>query len=386
MKSKSIQSFRDEAKDLDARIIQEMQRIGPRNVAELSRLTGAHPETVRYKVKKQFRKLGFRIHAEVAYRKLGLVLYWAELRLSPRFGGNPRSLFVEMNKSCYLVYYAKLLPQGNFVGLFAIPSGRGPDHNKLLSHMHDKEILQSFLFNEVTAARHPAMNPRFFNFQSGKWEVDWNAVRLSEAADLRASKERPVKVDYQDLLILKELQLDAQQHIISIAKKVRVHQKTLEYHYREHLQKKNLVSGFIVRWQHDLERSVSHTTLMTRLTFRNLGSDLRSVQSTVTRIPFLWAEDLQANETYLATIHIPIQEMTSTLDYLNRFIPDLYGRVELSFVKRSEASAFTIPHHMFKNGWTYDLERMKRAVASQKKEKRDGLDVAAAADLVKRGH
>jgi hypothetical protein len=130
--------------------------------------------------------------------------------------------------------------------------------------------------------------------------------------------------------------------------------------------RKKLISGFLVRWQHDIESSVSHATLMARLTFRNLGNSFASVQKAVSKIPFLWAEDYQADGTYIATVHIPVQETTSTFDYLNSQTPDLYGKIELSFVKRSEASMFTIPYYMFDKGWKYDLEKMKRSFRSLK--------------------
>lgn len=366
-RTRTIQRFERESDDLEARIIEAIQKAGPKNVSRLSRLTGAHAETVRYKLNKRFKKLGFHIHAEVDYRKLGLVPHWAELRLSPKLAGTPRSLFLAMNEHAYLVYYGKLLPQGNFVCLFAIPEGREKEHEAFLTYLQNREMLQGYTLNEVTGTSRPAMNPRFFNFQSNRWDVDWNQVKLSNATELKIERRvQPADIDYYDLLLVKELQMDALQHIASIAKKVRVHQKTLEYHYRVHLQKEKLVSGYLVRWQHDIERSVSHSALMARLTFRNLGNSFASAQKAVSKIPFLWAEEFQADGTYIATVHIPVQEATSTFDYLNSQIPDLYGKVELSFVKRSEASAFTIPYQMFDKGWKYNLEKMKRPFKSLK--------------------
>jgi DNA-binding Lrp family transcriptional regulator len=370
-RTRTVQRFERGSDDVEAKIIEAIQKTGPKNVSKLSKLTGAHAETVRYKLNKRFKKLGFHIHAEADYRKLGLIPYWAELRLSPKLAESPRSLFLTMNEHAYLVYYGKLLPQGNFVCLFAIPEEREKEHDAFLAYLQNSQMLQSYTLNEIAGSRHPAMDPRFFNFQSNKWDVDWNDVRLSQASDLKIERKvRPANVDYYDLLLVKELQMDALQHIVSIARKLRVHQKTLEYHYRVHLQKEKLVSGYLVRWQHDIETSVSHSALMARLTFRNLGNSFASVQRAVSRIPFLWAETVQVDGTYIATVHIPVQEATSTFDYLNSQIPDLYGKVELSFVKRSEASAFTIPYQMFDEGWKYDLEKMKRPFMSFKQNRR----------------
>ena len=366
-RTRTVQRFERESNDVEAEIIEAIQKVGPKNVNKLSKLIGAHPETIRYKLNKRFKKFGFHIHAEADYRKLGLAPYWAELRLSPKLAGSPRSLFLAMNEHAYLVYYGKLLPQGSFVCLFAIPEGREKEHEAFLTCLQDCEILQSYTLSEIIDSRHPAMNPSFFNFQSNRWDVDWNRVKLIQTPIIRiVRKVQPVGVDYCDLLLVKELQIDALQHIISIARKVGVNQKTLEYHYRVHLQKEKLISGYSVRWQHDIERSVSHSALMARLTFRNLGNSFMSVQRAVSKIPFLWADEVQADGTYVATVHIPVQEATSTFDYLNSQIPDLYGRIELSFVKRSEASAFTIPYQLFHKGWKYDLEEMKRLFKSFK--------------------
>jgi DNA-binding Lrp family transcriptional regulator len=367
VRTRTVQRFAREPDDVESKIIEAIQKAGPKNVYKLSRLIGAHPETVRYNLNKRFRKLGFHIHAEADYRRLGLVPYWAELQLSPKLVGSPRSLFLAMNEHAYLVYYGKLLPQGNFVCLFAIPEGREKEHEAFLTFLQNSEILQSYTLNEIVGSRHPAMNPSFFNFQSNRWDVDWNRVMLVQVPDMKIDRKvQPVDVDYCDLLLVKELQMDALQHIISIARKVGVNQKTLEYHYRVHLQKEKLVSGYPVRWQHDIERSVSHSALMARLTFRNLGNSFTSVQRAVGKIPFLWAEEVQVDGTYIATIHIPVQEATSTFDYLNSQVPDLYGKAELSFVKRSEASAFTIPYMMFDKDWKYELAVMKRPFRSFK--------------------
>lgn len=360
-RARTVQRFGKDSADVEARIIDAIQKVGPKNVSKLSRLIGVHPETVRYKLNRRFRKLGFHIHAEADYRKLGLVPHWAELRLSPKLAESPRSLLLAMNEHAYLVYYGKLLPQGNFACLFAIPEGRAEEQKSFLTYLQDNEMIQSYTLKEVTGSRRPTMNPRFFNFQSNRWDVDWNQVKLSQGPEMKIEgKAQQADIDYQDLLLVKELQMDALQHIASIAKKVRVQQKALEYHYRVHLQKEKLVSGYLVRWQRDIEGSVSHSALLARLTFRYLGNSLASVQKAVGRIPFLWEEDLQVDGTYIATVNIPVQEATSTFDYLNSQIPDLYGKVELSFVKKSEASAFTIPYHMFEGGWRYDLQKLKQ--------------------------
>jgi len=351
---------------LEEKLVRAIQQVGPRNIALLSRMTGAHQETVRYKVKRQFKKLRLRIHAEADYRKLGLVPFWTDLRFSPRFGGSASQVFVALSHSAYLVYYGKLLPQGNFACLFAIPEGKKSQHAELLAHMKRARILESFTMSETVASRHNLMNPGFFDFRAGRWDVDWNQVRQNPGSEMSiGGPVTPARIDLYDLLLVKEMQIEALQHVVSIARKVKVPSKTLEYHYRVHVLEEALISSYLVRWMHDIESSVQ----LTRLTFRGLGSSFRRVQRVVSKIPFLWAEDLLKDGSYIATLCIPVREANATLRYLNREVPDLYGKVEVSFVERQEAGLFTIPYETFKDGWVYDLKKAESAVGKVQPKK-----------------
>lgn len=333
-------------------------------------MIGAHPETVRYKVKRQFKKLGLRVHAEVDYRKLGLVPLWAELCFLPRFVGNAGDVFRALSRSAYLVYYGKLLPQGNFACLFAVPEGKKSQHEELLSHMKRARILESFTLNEAVANRINGMNPRFFNFRTGGWEIDWNEVKRGPGSEMKVGGAAlAARVDLYDVLLIKELQIDSLQHLVSIAKNVKVRSKTLEYHYRAHVQEKQLISSYFLRWANDIESSVAHSVLVTVLSFRGLGSALRRVQRVISKIPFLWAEYVYKDGTYVAFLYTPVRETEATLGYLNSEVPDLRHRVEISYVKKREASAFTIPYEMFKDGWNYDLKNAKSAVAALQRKK-----------------
>ncbi len=354
---------------VEEKLVRAIQQVGPKNIALLSRLTGAHPETIRYKVKRQFKKLGLRIHASVDYRRLGLVPYWADLRFSRSYGGSARDVFLAMNKTAYLVYYGKLLPQGNFACLFVLPAGKEREHRRLLDYLKKTGVLESYDLNEIVASRATTMNPHFFNFRSGGWEVDWNAVRSSRGSELpKARNVEAARLDSNDLLLIKELQMDAFQHLVSIAKKVRVHSKTLEYHYRAHVQKEKMVAGYLVRWMHDVETSVAHAVQLTRMTFTDLGDELGAVQRAISKVPFLWAEEVLKDGKYVATLCIPVRETTTTLDYLNSQVPDLYYSVGMALVKRSEASWFTIPYNLFKDGWVYDSARAMSSLRSIKRK------------------
>lgn len=356
---------------VEERLVRAVQEVGPRNIALLSRETGAHPETIRYKVKRQFRKLGIKIHAEADYRKLGLVPIWVDLGFSPKFGGSTEDAFLTLNRYAGLVYYGKLLPQGTYACMFAVPEGKRSQHEELLNHLRRSGVLKSFTSSESVISRVNRMDPRFFNFRSGGWEIDWKMVGLGTGSPLKpGGKVAPARVDLYDLLLVKELQKDSLQHLVSIAKRVKVHAKTLEYHYRAHVQERGLISSYYLRWAHDIERSITHSVLVTKLTFRDLGDDFDRVQRVVSKIPFLWAEYVLKDGSYVAFLYTPMREAATTLEYLSSEIPDLYGRVQMSYLTRKDAKLFTIPYEMFNEGWNYDLKKAESAIEALRRKKR----------------
>jgi DNA-binding Lrp family transcriptional regulator len=361
-----VQAFKDESLDLEARIIDSIRSVGPKNVSLISRMTGAHVETIRYKIKKQFRKLGFKIHADVDYSKLGLTLHWATFHFSRSSYFDAPKILRTLNQIGYLTYFAKIVPQGHYVALFALPNGTTQQYRGFLSYLRKSGVFSDFTFDEVLVNKHKSMNPRFFNFQSGKWEVEWNKVKEDAGAPLQIEKKESRSVaDYYDLLLIKELQIDALQHVVAAARKLKVNQKTFEYHYRAHVLKQKLIPSYLVSWMQDTEKSLAHSLVVTRMTFRGLSEgDFSKVQLAVSKIPFLWAEDLLRDGTYIATLCIPVEDLMMTYVYLNSQVSDLNSMVEVGHLKPGETSFFTIPHNMYSDdGWKFDTADMKAEFA-----------------------
>ena len=362
---KSIQAIGDEPPDLEARIITAIGSAGPRNVAQLSRMTGAHQETIRYKIKKRFGRLGFRFHAEVDLDKIGLRLHWATLDFAKPYHEMAPQILRALNQVGYLTYYAKIVPQGNYVALFSLPGNATEHYKEFLSGLADKEILDSFALDEVLVSRHKVMNPRYFNFRSGRWEIEWARVHEQPPAPMPLDSRPHVEdFDRYDLLVIKELQKDSLQHLTGIAKKLKVHQKTLEYHYRTHVQKWKLVPSYTIRWTQDTTKRIIHSVAVTLLEFHNLDRlEFAEVQAAISKIPFLWTEDLLEGGTYIAMMYVPVTDMINVTGYISKAFPNLSSRVKVGFVEQPNASSFTIPYNMYQDGrWKFNLRQMENSL------------------------
>ncbi len=328
-------------------------------------MTGAHQETIRYKIKKRFGRLGFKFHAEVDYDKIGLGLHWGSLNFSKAYYDMAPQILKAMNQVGYLTYYAKVVPQGNHIALFALPLNTADQYREFLSRLKDKGILNAFALDEVLASRHKAMDPRFFNFRSGRWEIEWDKVGEQASTPLPLSdRQKAEDFDYYDLLVIKELQKDSLQHLTAIAKKLKVHQKTLEYHYRTHVQKWKLVPSYRIRWVQDVTKRLIHSTATMRFVFHGLSRpELTATQAAVSKVPFLWSEDLLRDGTYTAIMYVPLTDLLAVTSYINTAIPDLAARVEISFIKPSDSTSFTIPYNMYQGAsWKFNVRQMERAL------------------------
>ena len=363
--ARSIETARDESPDLEARIVKAIGVAGPRNVAKISRMTGAHQETIRYKIKKRFGRLGFRFHAEVDFGKIGLSLHWAAMDFSKGYYPTAPQILRALNQVGYLTYFAKIVPQGNYVALFALPDNTADQYKEFLSGLARKGILNTFTLDEVLVNRHKVMDPRFFNFRSGRWEIEWEKISRQVPIPLsQGTKSHTEDFDYYDLLVIKELQKDSLQHLTGIAKKLKVHQKTLEYHYRTHVQKWKLVPSYTTRWTQDTTKRLIHSVAGTMLKFHGLSRlEFTEVQAAVSKIPFLWSEDLLHGGEYIAYLYAPVTDLTNVMSYINGAVPDLSSKVEVGFVMPSEASSFTIPYNMYQdNRWKFDSHQMDNAL------------------------
>ncbi len=374
VKPEAVEKFARGRGDVEARIIEAVGQVGPRNIAEISRRTKVHPETVRYKFRKRFSRLGLRFHAEVDYQKLGLSMSWGTFQFAPLHYRKAPALFRLLNKKGYLNYYGKVVPSGHYVARFGVPDGMQQEHESLFGWLKREGILTDYSVQEAAVSRHLTMSPDYFDFRSGRWQIPWNQLGGAPARPLPAGQKVLNHLeDEYDLLILKELQRDSMQHITAVARNLKINDRTLEYHYRAHVIAMKLVSSYFVRWTQDTSKTLAHSVALARLTFHPAdATGLKRVQAAVSKIPFLWEEDLLRDGTYVASLYVPLADMMPLLGYLNDELGELGSSVEMETVKTNEASSFTIPYEMWQRGaWRLDLKGIKEAV---RKELRSSIE------------
>jgi DNA-binding Lrp family transcriptional regulator len=361
--------------DVEARIVEAVKENGPRNVALISRLTGVPVETVRYKLSRQLSSLGFRFHAEPNYGKLGLTLHWTRLVFEPGFSESASILLNRLNELGYLTYYARVIPSGAYACTYAMPRELTWAYRKLLDYVVELGVLASYEMEEVKFSQHYSFNPKYFNFRTGGWEVDWREVeRDRPLAEALRPPSPPVAFDMQDLLLVKELQVNAARHNVAIAKKLGVAAPALGYHMRAHVEKRGLIDRYIVRWTQDVTKTLAHSVLLTRAVVRDLSeAQLRRAHEAFGKIPFTWSVYALKDDSYTATLCIPVEEAITTFDYLRRELEGFSERIAFEFIKLRDAKLFTIPYNMYQGKWVSGVDELRHSIVGMIEERKRGM-------------
>ncbi len=347
---------RRRAEGPEAKIVRAIQEAGPRNVRLLSRMTGIPVETVRYKIKQQLGRFGFRIHAEPNLWKLGLIPHWAKLSFENGCSDELSvSILRRLNEIGYLTYFGRVVPNGYYLAQFTLPVNA--DYNEVLSQLKSAHLLRDYSISEVVASRYLSMNPSYYDFLKGGWAVEWERLsNETQTSEKMLGRVDPVRLDIQDLLIVKELQKDAMQRVAEIGSKLKLPSPMLRWHMQKHVSDLGLISNYSVRWMGDIDSTRQHSILLTWLTVKGLGNkDALKVSETISRIPFTWSEYILRNGDYSAVLCIPVEEATSTFSWMRRQLGSL--DLQVGFFERNGGTEnYTTPYQMYTkdNGWVFE--------------------------------
>lgn len=210
------------------------------------------------------------------------------------------------------------------------------------------------------------MNPMravLYDFDAGIWDFDWGSdskIDLKRAAYVPSVK---TKFDHFDLLILKELYIDATRSLVEIAKKLKANYKVLAWHYTTHVLGRGLIKNYVVRWpgtKYDFKADRAlhrqHRYFWVDLLAKDLSDVERmGVMAGVGSLPFLWAE--ASGRDYFAQFAFPVDFYTEAMQRLSEILNSVRNRATLYSFDQTNALAFVISHGLFDREtkkWTFD--------------------------------
>ncbi len=200
-----------------ADLIQAVDRIGVKNVAALSRMTGMPKETIRYTLKRRFPQLDLRVDTVFNVGELGLQRYSATVRFAPSALPHANSILDKLASVAFLTYRSGTLLEPLHVALFAVPVLVEDQFQSFMRDLVDQGVLSAVELKRMEWARNPELKCGYYDFDSGRWNIDWREVGTNleappSPAVVDQPRPRPV-IDQTDLLLIKELEAGSLRHL-----------------------------------------------------------------------------------------------------------------------------------------------------------------------------
>lgn len=372
-----------EPANVNARTVQLVKlltEVGP-DVPEISRRLGQFKESVRYRYKEKILNKGFAVQAKVDHEKLGLRRVIVVLDFAEAYRRFSQSILASMNELCYLVSFASTMPGGYYIASFSAPSEFVNDVKFFLGVMKEKGMFSLLEIIDFDWMRIAPMMSEFYDFDTGRWDFDWTANTVSDFGAAQYMPSSPAKFDYVDLLLIKELQMDANKSLKEISDKINVNYKKLAWHYTTHVMARRLLSGYSVNWmgtRYDsgIEKPLhrQHKYFAVCIIVRGVTEyETMGLRQAVDRLPFLWSEAV--GENYYCEFAFPVDSVVEGLQYLTGAVSAVKERTMIYAIDQSDAAGFTIPYSRFNQArkkWEFNLEdlinRFETLILEIKKE------------------
>ena len=329
-----------------------LSEVGP-DIPEISRRLGQFKESVRYRYKEKIVNRGFAVQATVDHEKLGLQRIMLVVEMSDSYKEYAQSIFAAMHELCFLVGFEKTLVRGEYIVSLSVPKANVDEIKAFFENLKEKGMFTRLDVLEFEWVRVAPMKAEYYDFDTGRWDFDWQNRPPQDFQSASAVTSGPAKFDFVDLLILKELQMDANKSLKEISDKLGINYKKLAWHHTTHVVDRKIIPSYSVNWMgtrydYTLEKALhrKHRYFAVELYVRNVTEyELMALRHDIEWIPFLWGE--AGGRNYFAQFAIPVDNVVEGLQYLGNIAASVKDRMNLYPIDQSEALTFSIPYKSF---------------------------------------
>lgn len=347
-------------------LVSLLSDVGP-DIPEISRRLGQFKESVRYRYKEKILNRGFAVQAAVDHEKLGLKRVVIIAEVPDPYKNYAQAIFAAMHELCYVVGFTRTLVGGEHLVNLSAPAEQVAELRSFFNMLKEKGMFSYLEILEFDWSRTVPMKAEFYDFDTGRWDFDW---QKAGSDDFKAAVHAPSNrgnFDFVDLLIIKELQMDANKSLKEIADKLEINYKKLAWHYTTHVIARKLIPGYTVNWMgtrydYTLEKALhrKHRYFAVDLFVRNVNElELMTLRHSIDGLPFLWGEAGGSN--YFAEFAIPVDNVVEGLQYLGNVTRDVKDRMSIYPIDQTEAARFTIPYRMYDStvkSWTLNAQEL----------------------------
>ncbi len=354
-----------------ASMVREIAVVGPR-VPEIARRLGRHKETVRYWYKK-LEDHNFAIQGITNNQAFGLRRILLQVTIGEDYEDYVKPLMFAMNELCYVTSYAKALAEDYYSVNCAVPEGLLSEYFSFVEDLKEMGLFKSLEFYDLGWSRNIPMRGEFYDFATGKWEFDLKSLTERESAFQPPEQYDEVKFDKIDLLIVKELYMDATRELREIQRSISqndgvdINYKTLCWHLKEHVLGRKMIKGFRINWMGtrwdavtDRPEQKSHSYIGVHFMVKNPTEEERlELMKKFDRLPVVWMEG--AGLDYFAELAVPTEMMIDFMEFLTKTMAPVRDRATFHIMDQRNAVGFFISYKLYDEetmSWRFNREEL----------------------------
>jgi len=278
-----------------------------------------------------------------------------------------QSILTAMSELCYVQSFSKSLPDGRYVVNISVPAEHVSSMSRLLNHLKEHGMFDYLDLFEFEWFRNPPMKSEYYDFDEGRWDFDFAGPHAENLEAAKYAPSAPTKFDAIDLLIIQQLQKDANKSLKEIADELKMNYKKLAWHHNTHVVGRNLLRGYSIRWtgtkydfKNERARHRKHSYVWGIILARNVDElNLAYMRQKLNQLPFLWAE--AGGKNYYAEFAFPVDYVTESLLYVSEAVSRIRDRVKMITPDQTNAISFSIASQLFNEKtrqWMFNEEEL----------------------------
>jgi DNA-binding Lrp family transcriptional regulator len=237
--------------NMDVKILEGLSLLGPRNLALIAKHLEIPTTTVRYRVQRMLNNSILFFHLNPYNTFMGLKKSVIFFEAEP---GYEDLLLDCLRVNDYWIYLGRCYgPYEGCMAYWTVPKEKTRAFEEFADVLIDYGVARSIELNWSTCFEGIPVQKRWFNTKDSAWTFDWQEWKKEVATiegtlpyTLVEPDDWPIKVDLEDLLIIKELEINGRATLTDIAKTIGLPLETVKYHFREHVTKRGLIEGYQV--------------------------------------------------------------------------------------------------------------------------------------------
>jgi len=359
--------------DMDVKILEGLSLLGPRNLALIAKHLEMPTTTVRYRVQRMLNNSILFFHLNPYHTFMGLKKTVVFIEAEP---GYEDLLLDCLRVNDYWLFLSRCYgPYEGVAGIWTVPKEKVKNFEDFTDVLIDYGVAKSIETNFSTCFEGIPVQKRWFDTKDAEWGFDWNEWKREVATiegtlpyTLVEPDDWPIKVDKEDLLIVKELEKDGKATLTDIAKAINLPLETVKYHFREHVTKRGLIEGYqveIYRFPFPLSE-----ILFFKFEFEN-HDQMRRFALAIHDKPFpIFLGKVLGENALVSQMYLPKWEFRMFINVLSSMIREgMLKTYHYVIQDMYQNWRQTIPYQHFNDGdWDYDQEKHFREVDALVKE------------------